>query len=121
LAGSLFFSNPAESARGDVLLYLLVTMLPFAVVAPVLGPALDYRRSGRRLLVVGSLLGRSVLALLMARWISEPAPEGLLIYPLAFGILVLAKGYSVAKSALVPALIGRDDELVKANSKLALV
>ena len=31
-----------------VVLYLLVTMLPFAGVAPVLGPALDYRRRTRR-------------------------------------------------------------------------
>jgi len=121
LAGSLFFSSPTDSSRGKVLLYLLITMLPFAVVAPVLGPALDYRRSGRRVLIAVSMLGRGLLALLMARWVSDPAPGGLLVYPIAFGILVLAKGYSVAKSALVPALIGRDDELVRANSKLALV
>ena len=41
--------------------------------------------------------------------------------PLAFGILVLAKGYSVAKSALVPALVDDTSELVRANSRLALV
>ncbi|GMU77793.1 MAG: hypothetical protein AMXMBFR46_05910 [Acidimicrobiia bacterium] len=121
LAGSLFFSTPTSSSREKVLLYLLVTMLPFAVVAPVLGPALDYRRSGRRVLVATSMMGRAVLAVLMARWITDPAPAGLLVFPLAFGILVLAKGYSVAKSALVPALVGREDELVRANSKLALV
>ena len=104
-----------------MLLYLLVTMLPFAVVAPVLGPALDYRRSGRRVLVVTSMMGRAVLALMMARWISDAAPGGLLVYPIAFGILVLAKGYSVAKSALVPALVDDPGELVRANSRLALV
>lgn len=121
LAGSLFFSSPTSSSREKVLLYLLVTMLPFAVVAPVLGPALDYRRSGRRVLVVTSMMGRAVLALLMARWISDAAPGGLLVYPIAFGILVLAKGYSVAKSALVPALVDDPNELVRANSRLALV
>jgi hypothetical protein len=121
LAGSLFFSTPTSSSREKVLLYLLVTMLPFAVVAPILGPALDYRRSGRRVLVTVSMLGRAVLALMMARWISDPAPAGLLVYPLAFGILVLAKGYSVAKSALVPALVDDPNELVRANSRLALV
>ncbi len=121
LAGSLFFSTPTSSSREKVLLYLLVTMLPFAIVAPILGPALDYRRSGRRVLVVVSMLGRAVLALMMARWISDPAPAGLLVYPLAFGILVLAKGYSVAKSALVPALVEDPNELVRANSRLALV
>jgi hypothetical protein len=121
LAGSLFFSTPTSSSREKVLLYLLVTMLPFAVVAPILGPALDYRRSGRRVLVVVSMMARAVLALMMARWISDPAPAGLLVYPVAFGILVLAKGYSVAKSALLPALVDDPSELVRANSRLALV
>jgi len=121
LAGSLFFSTPSSSSREKVLLYLVITMLPFAIVAPVLGPALDYRRSGRRVLVVVSMLARAVLAVMMARWISDPAPGGLLVYPIAFGILVLAKGYSVAKSALVPALVDDPGELVKANSRLALV
>ena len=45
---------------------LVITMLPFAVVAPILGPALDYRRSGRRVLVLVSMLGRAVLAFMMA-------------------------------------------------------
>ena len=121
LAGSLFFSTPTSSSREKVLLYLVITMLPFAVVAPILGPALDYRRSGRRVLVLVSMLGRAVLAFMMARWISDPAPKGLLVYPLAFAILVLAKGYSVAKSALVPALVDDPNNLVKANSRLALV
>src|SRR5262245_37794786 len=89
LAGSLFFSTPASSSREKVLLYLVITMLPFAVVAPILGPALDYRRSGRRVLVVVSMLARAVLAVMMARWISDPAPGGLFVYPIAFGILVL--------------------------------
>ena len=55
---------------------------------------------------------------MMARWISDPAPKGLLVYPLAFAILVLAKGYSVAKSALVPRSSTTENNLVKANSRL---
>ena len=121
LAGSLFFQKPGDSARGDILLYLLLTMAPFAVVSPIIGPALDRIRGGRRLLVVLSCIGRAVLCLLMARYITKPSPEGLLIYPFAFGVLVLAKGYSVARSALVPALIDDESELVRANSRLALI
>ena len=34
LAGSLFFQSPTTAARGKVLLYLLLTMAPFAIVAP---------------------------------------------------------------------------------------
>jgi Na+/melibiose symporter-like transporter len=121
LAGSLFFQSPTTAARGKVLLYLLITMAPFAIVAPILGPAIDRTRGGRRLLVVGSSGGRAVLCLFMAIYVSKPAPEGLLVYPLAFGALVLAKGHQIAKSALVPALVKSDDELVNANSRLALL
>ena len=121
LAGSLFFQKPSSSARGSVLLYLMLTMAPFAVVAPVIGPALDRLRAGRWLLVVGSCLGRAVLCLIMAEVVTKPAPEGLLIYPFAFGVLVLSKGYSVARSSLVPALVDDRTSLVQANSRLALI
>jgi MFS family permease len=121
LAGSLFFQKPGDSARGSILLYLLLTMAPFAVVAPVIGPALDRLRGGRRLLVILSCVGRAVLCLLMAQVVTKPSPEGLLIYPFAFGILVLSKGYSVARSALVPALVDDDTALVRANSRLQLI
>ena len=40
LAGSLFFSIPTGEARGRVALYLLLTIAPFAIVGPVLGPVL---------------------------------------------------------------------------------
>ena len=59
LAGSLFFSISPEAARTRVALYLLLTMAPFAVVAPVLGPIIDRARGGRRGMVIGSLGGRS--------------------------------------------------------------
>jgi len=121
LAGSLFFQSPASAAREKVLLYLLLTMAPFAIVAPILGPMLDRTRGGRRLLVVMSSAGRAVICLFMAMYVSDPAPEGLLVYPLAFGALVLAKGHSIAKSSLVPALVKSDDALVNANSRLALL
>jgi len=104
-----------------VLLYLLVTMAPFLIVAPVLGPALDRTRGGRRLLVVLSLVGRALLALALARFITKDGSEALVVYPLAFSVLVLQKGYSVAKSSLVPALVDDESELVRANSRLALI
>ena len=118
LAGSVFFSSPTSAARGKVLLYLLITIAPFAVVAPVLGPALDRIQGGRRLLVVLTALGRAVLCLTMALYILKPSPEGLLIYPLAFGMLVLQKGYTIARSSLVPAVVKEEGDLVAANSRL---
>lgn len=121
LAGSIFFEGPASGSREKILLYLMLTMAPFAIVAPVLGPVLDRSKGGRRLLIVLSCLGRALLCLFMARYILKPSPEGLLIYPLAFSVLVLAKGYSVAKSSLVPSLVDDEGELVRANSRLALI
>jgi hypothetical protein len=116
LADSIFFSATTTGARGKVVLYLLLTMAPFAVVAPVLGPLLDRTRGGRRLLIAGAAGGRAILCLLMAGVIHELA-----LYPLAFAMLVLSKGHSVAKSALVPAVVDSPDELVRANSRLALI
>ena len=116
LAGTLFFDQPTDAARPKVLLYLVITMAPFAVVAPVLGPFLDRTRGGRRILVAVSAGVRGVLCLLMSG-----AVESLALYPLAFGALVLSKGHAIAKSALVPALVDDRDELVLANSRLALI
>jgi len=116
LAGSIFFSAELADARPKVLLYLAVTMVPFAVVAPVMGPALDRTKGGRRLMVALFALGRSLLCLFMADHL-----DSLLFYPAAFGTLALSKGYLVAKSALVPAVVSDEAELVEANSRLALI
>jgi hypothetical protein len=116
LAGSFFFSVQPGEARWRVVLYLLFTMLPFAIVAPIIGPWLDRTRGGRRLMVALSMAGRGVLCLAMAANIQSPV-----LYPLAFGCLVLSKAQSVAKSSLVPAVIDRDEEFVLANSRLAII
>jgi hypothetical protein len=116
LAGSLFFSIPTGEARGRVALYLLLTIAPFAVVGPVMGPALDRVRGGRRLLVVATGASRVLVCLLMARHI-----DSLLLFPEAFAALVLTKAYAVAKSAIVPTVVSNDEELVQANSKLSLL
>src|SRR5207248_4566360 len=58
LAGSLFFAISPSAARGRVALSLLLTMAPFAVVAPFLGPAIDRRKGGRRSTLVGASAGR---------------------------------------------------------------
>jgi hypothetical protein len=115
LAGSLFFSISPTAARGRVALSLVLTMAPFAVVAPLLGPAIDRSSRGRRVMVVASCGLRALACLVMARVL-----DGLLLFPAAFTVLVLSKSYSVAKSALVPAAVSSEDELVEANAKLAI-
>ena len=116
LAGSIFFSISPDDSRGRVALYLALTMAPFAVVAPLLGPAIDRAKGGRRLMIIGTAAGRAVAAFLMISNI-----DSLWLFPLAFTILVLQKAYSVAKSAVVPALVKSENDLVGANSRLALI
>ena len=106
LAGSLFFSISPEAADHKVLLYLLFTLAPFAIVSPLLGPLIDRSRGARRAMVVSSAVGRAVLCPLMATHI-----HSLLLFPLAFLVLVCSKLYLVTKGALVPemaALTGPD-------------
>jgi hypothetical protein len=114
LANTVFFRVPVGEARGRVALYLLLTMAPFAVVAPVVGPLLDRTRAGRRGAIAVTMAGRMALALVMAK-----APQGLRVYPAAFAVLVLAKAYGVARSAAVPRLLPEDSTLVGANARLS--
>ena len=93
LAGSLFFSISPHAAEGKVLLYLLLTIAPFALVGPALSPLLDRGRDARRSSVGIANFGSAILCLFMARDI-----HGLLLFPEAFGLLVLGKLYLVARA-----------------------
>src|SRR5271165_505704 len=103
LAGSLFFSISPTEAKDKVLLYLLLTIGPFAVVAPALSPLIDRSRGARRAMVVTSALGRAVLCPFVARDL-----HSLLLFPEAFLMLVLSKVYVVTKGALVPEIAALD-------------
>ena len=115
LAGSLFFDISPSAARGRVALSLLLTIAPFGVVAPLLGPAIDRVGGGRRLTVFGAAAGRAAAALYAAEVV-----DGLLLFPAAFVLLVLSKTHAVAKSSLVPTVVDGPDELVGANARLSL-
>jgi hypothetical protein len=116
LAGSVFFSVPVGEARPRVALYLVLTMAPFAVVAPLIGPAIDRARGGRRWMIVASAVLRMIVAVLMIGHL-----DSLLLFPEAFAMLVLGKGYQVAKSAVVPTTVDTDTGLVEANAKLSIL
>ena len=113
LAGSVFFSLDFTQARWRVALYLVLTIAPFAVAAPVIGPLIDRIKGGRRWIIVGSLAARAVLAYLVVQHMNT-----LWFYPEAFGMLIMQKVYSISKSAVVPGCVHSDEELVLANSKL---
>lgn len=118
LAGSLFFSADPSEGRDRVFLYLLITMAPFALVGPLIGPAMDRIKGGHRNVVVATSLIRAVCGIAM---IGPIRSNGLALYPEALIMLVCAKSYQVAKAALVPSAVSTDDELVEANSKLQLI
>nr|WP_254552515.1 MFS transporter [Kitasatospora sp. MMS16-BH015] len=117
LASTIFFSVPTGEARGRVALYLLITMAPFALLAPVIGPLLDRLPHGRRAAMAMSMLVRAVLAWTMA---STVADGGLALYPEALGVLVASKAYGVVRSVVVPRLLPPQLSLVKANSRVTL-
>ena len=48
LANTLFFAAASGESKSKVALYLLITIAPFAVIAPLIGPALDRLQHGRR-------------------------------------------------------------------------
>ncbi|MFG2299549.1 MFS transporter [Actinacidiphila glaucinigra] len=117
LASTIFFSVPTGEARGRVALYLIVTMAPFALLAPVVGPLLDRIPHGRRAAMAMSMLARAILAWTMAGVVST---AGLELYPAALGVLVASKAYGVVRSAVVPRLLPARTTLVKANSRVSL-
>jgi MFS family permease len=117
LAGTIFFSTSVDQARGKVVLFLLVTMAPFAVLAPFIGPALDRLQQGRRYLLAGTLLARGLLCWGMSAAINSPVT----LLPAAFGILVLQKAYGVARASVTPRLLPAEISLVTANARSQLV
>ena len=116
LADSFFFDVDPNGARSRVLGFLLVSFAPFLVVAPMIGPAIDRIRGGRRLIVQVTAAARIALQLLMIQFADD-----IILFPLVFVALILQKTYAVSKSALVPAVVRSELELVEANSKLGVI
>jgi MFS family permease len=116
LASTVFFGASANAQRGNVLLYLLITMAPFAVVAPVIGPALDRLQHGRRWTMAGTAIGRAILTVIMA---GHPT-ELLVLYPCALGSLVLSKAYGVVRASAAPRLVPQGMTLTEANARLTI-
>ena len=116
LANTLFFSAATAESRGNVALYLLVTVAPFAFIAPVIGPALDRLRGGRRLTVSLTFTLRAVLAVILALNFNS-----WLLYPLALGMLVLSKTFGVVKASITPHVLPPTLDLVRTNSRLTVL
>jgi hypothetical protein len=91
-------------------------MAPFAIVAPFLGPFIDRMKRGRRATALMAAGGRAVLAMFAAE-----AVQSLALFPMVFCLLVMSKAHGVAKASLVRSTVSESAELVKANSRLAVL
>ena len=118
LASTIFFSVPTEQARSRVLTSLLVTMVPFVVLAPLIGPLLDRVRRGRRIAIGVTMGARAWLAWVMASALTE-GQAGFALYPAAFAFLVSQKAYLVVRAAALPRVLPPGGELVGANARMS--
>lgn len=116
LAGSLFFSVPETEARGRVALYLVLTVAPFAVVSPLLARILDRGRGRLRAVMFVAAVGRAVLAFLLSSRL-----DSLLLFPIAFGILILSRAVLIVRGALLPQLVPPGRTFVNANATLSKI
>jgi MFS family permease len=116
LANVLFFSpTSADSSKGKVALYLLITVAPFALIAPVIGPMLDRIQRGRRLAMCACSIGQALMCVLMATNFNS-----WLLYPGALGKMVLSKSFTVLKAAITPRVLPPEITLSKTNARLTV-
>lgn len=126
LANTLFFAAATGESKVNVGLYLALTIAPFAVIAPLIGPLLDRLQHGRRISMATTFGLRAVLALLIivnSSW--DPVSGQLqykpwILYPCALGLLVLSKSFGVLKSAVAPRVLPPSIDLVRVNSRLTM-
>lgn len=113
LANTLFFAAAKAESVTNVALYLAITVAPFAVVAPVIGPLLDRLQRGRRAALAVSFGGRAVLAVVMALNYDNWG-----LYPAALGVMVLSKSFQVLKAAVTPRVLPATITLATTNSRI---
>ncbi len=116
LADSLFFDVDPNDARWKVGAYLLLTIAPFAVVAPFLGPVVDRVEGGHRFMIISTAVFRAAFMAALVVYVQEWQ-----LFPLAFAMLVMGKTYAVAKSAVVPTTVKSEAALVRSNSRLSVL
>lgn len=116
LVGTIF-SIPTGEARSQVALFLLLTMAPFTVLAPLIGPLLDRYPHGRRWAIGTTLATRAFLCWVLADAVTTKSAW---LFPAALGCLVASRAYNVARASAVPRLLPPGLSLVSANSRQSL-
>lgn len=122
LANTLFFAAASGESKSKVALYLLITIAPFAFIAPLIGPAIDRLQHGRRVALAASFAARTALAVVLIA--NYDAASGSfppwVLYPCALGMMVLSKSFSVLRSAVTPRVLPPTIDLVRVNSRLTM-
>lgn len=117
LADILFLTPDPSEARSNVLLYLAVTLAPFAVIGPLLGGLFSrYPIAYRRGLGAASAL-RAVVAVFMVFNLTND----LILFPLAFLMLVFSRAHGISRNSLLPVALQGSHELVAANARMAKI
>jgi MFS family permease len=122
LANTLFFAAASGESKSKVALYLLITIAPFALIAPFIGPALDRLQHGRRVALAASFVLRTGLALLLIfnyDGATNSYPS-MVLYPCALAMMVFSKSFSVLRSAVTPRVMPPTIDLVRVNSRLTV-
>ena len=114
LAGSLFFNLSPDASRKQVLLYLIVTVAPLAVLAPLIGPTIDRFRHRLRVVAGACFALRALFCLALAGSLFQ-----LSFYGFALGLLVIGKASGIVKQALIPIIITDPTQLVGANARIS--
>ncbi|GAA4406259.1 MFS transporter [Tsukamurella soli] len=126
LANTLFFAATKGQDVGKVMLYLLVNIAPFAVIAPFMGPLIDRIQHGRRIALAVSFVVRVALAAVLIGNCAYHAATNTVdynafaLYPCALGMMVMSKSFSVLKSAVTPRVLPPTIDLARVNSRLTL-
>jgi MFS family permease len=117
LADILFLTPDPSEARSNVVLYLAVTLAPFAVIGPFLGGLFSrFPIAYRRGLGVASAL-RAIVAILMV----VNLDNDIVLFPLAFFMLVLSRAHGISRNSLLPVALEGPHELVSANARMAKI
>lgn len=122
LADSLFLSVSPDAARGKIFLFLMVSMAPFVVISPLIGPRIDRLKGGHRMVVILVGIMRALVLVGISQVVkSKEIIPSIGLYILVFSAMILGKTYAIAKSAIVPSTVEFEEDLVKANSKLGQI
>jgi len=117
LADVLFLAPDPSEARSNVVLYLAVTLAPFAVIGPFLGGLFArFPVAYRRGLGAASAM-RAIVALAMIFNLAND----FVLFPLAFFMLVFSRIHGISRNSLLPVTLEGAHELVAANARMAKI